>query len=58
MLGARTGASCEGTGRARVGAVVALGLAVTAAVLLLPPIPQDPAYHAFADRRTIDDGSR
>jgi len=32
-------------------ALLAVGLASLAALLLLPPIPQDPAYHAFADRR-------
>ena len=24
-----------------------------ALLMLLPPIPQDPAYHAFADQRTL-----
>jgi len=35
----------------RVWAIVGLGLAAIIAVALLPPIPQDPAYHDFADRR-------
>ncbi len=35
----------------RVWAIVGLGLATIIAVALLPPIPQDPAYHDFADRR-------
>jgi hypothetical protein len=30
-----------------------LTLALAIGVLLLPPIPQDPAYHSFADRRTL-----
>ena len=33
--------------------IVGLGLAALVAVALLPPIPQDPAYHAFADRRRL-----
>ena len=36
--------------------VMILGIAVAAAAIvtiLLPPIAQDPAYHNFADRRTI-----
>ena len=37
----------------RVLAIVALGIAGLAFVFLLPPIPQDPSYHAFADDRTL-----
>jgi hypothetical protein len=37
----------------RVGALLVLGAIATAAVFALPPIPQDPAYHAFADRRRV-----
>jgi len=34
--------------------LVALALAIVLAVVLaLPPIPQDPGYHAFADRRVL-----
>jgi hypothetical protein len=39
--------------RWRVGAVLAVVLAAVAVTLLLPPIRQDLAYHAFADRRPI-----
>ncbi len=35
----------------RVWIIVGIGLAAIVTVLLLPPIPQDPAYHDFADRR-------
>lgn len=37
--------------RLRVGLMIAFAVLVMAAALLIPPIPQDPAYHAFADRR-------
>lgn len=37
--------------RLRVGLMIAFAILVMAAALLIPPIPQDPAYHAFADRR-------
>ena len=33
--------------------VIGIGLAATVAALFLPPIPQDPAYHNFADRRRL-----
>jgi hypothetical protein len=33
--------------------LVALGVVAVAIALWLPPIRQDPAYHAFADRRTL-----
>ncbi len=33
--------------------LVAAAIAATAAAFALPPIPQDPAYHDFADRRWI-----
>jgi hypothetical protein len=36
-----------------VGAVVLLGLVMLTVVALLPPVPQDPAYHAFADTRPV-----
>jgi hypothetical protein len=39
--------------RARVGLLVAVALAAIAVTVWLPPIPQDPAYHVFADRRTM-----
>ena len=35
----------------RVWVIVGVGLAAIVTVLFLPPIPQDPAYHDFADRR-------
>src|SRR3990172_2234810 len=35
----------------RVWIIVGIGLAAIVTVLFLPPIPQDPAYHDFADRR-------
>src|SRR5437667_6711342 len=38
---------------ARVGVVVGAAVAATALVALLPRIAQDPAYHRFADRRTL-----
>lgn len=37
----------------RVALLVAVGVAATAAAFAFPPIAQDPAYHAFADRRRI-----
>lgn len=37
----------------RVGVLVVLGVAGIAVAAILPPIPQDPAYHAFADHRTL-----
>jgi hypothetical protein len=30
-----------------------LALAITVAALALPPLPQPPEYHQFADRRTL-----
>jgi hypothetical protein len=39
--------------RARVALLAALALAAIVAALLFHPIPQDPAYHAFADRRAL-----
>jgi hypothetical protein len=41
------------TFRARVGIVAAVALAAAGATLWVPPFAQDPAYHAFADRRAI-----
>lgn len=37
--------------RRRVGLVVALGLLMAAVAAIVPPVAQDPAYHAFADAR-------
>jgi hypothetical protein len=37
--------------RARLVAIGVLTLAVVATLGFVPPIPQDPSYHAFADRR-------
>ena len=39
--------------RFRLGLLVALAAAALAALAFLPPIPQDPAYHAFADTRAF-----
>ena len=33
--------------------LIVVVVAAAAGIFLLPPIPQDPAYHAFADRRTM-----
>jgi hypothetical protein len=33
--------------------LVAVTLLLVAVAMLMPPIPQDPAYHDFADRRTV-----
>ena len=33
--------------------LIATGLALAVAILLLPRFPQDPAYHQFADRRAL-----
>ncbi len=41
------------TFRARVGIVLAVALAAAGAALWVPPFAQDPAYHAFADRRAV-----
>jgi hypothetical protein len=37
----------------RIALLVGLAVAAIIALLLLPPIAQDPAYHAFTDQRTI-----
>ena len=39
--------------RARLAVVLVVALVLTVATFLLPRIRQDPAYHAFADTRTI-----
>ncbi|MBL8173576.1 MAG: ceramidase domain-containing protein [Bryobacterales bacterium] len=39
--------------RARVGTLLLLAALAIAAALLSPRIPQDPAYHAFADQRPL-----
>ncbi|MFQ5658341.1 MAG: ceramidase domain-containing protein [Candidatus Methylomirabilales bacterium] len=39
--------------RKRVLLIVGLGVAATCAVIFLPPIAQDTAYHNFADHRTM-----
>jgi hypothetical protein len=39
--------------RFRLGLLVALAVAALVAVAFLPPIPQDPSYHAFADQRSL-----
>ena len=39
--------------RARAGLLVALAAVAVAVTMWLPPIPQDQAYHVFADRRTM-----
>ena len=43
----------EMTRRARVGVVAGVAVAATALIAALPRIPQDPAYHRFADGRRI-----
>jgi ceramidase len=43
-----------GQGRSwRVTLLIAAGVAATAVVFSLPPIPQDPGYHQFADQRRM-----
>lgn len=37
----------------RVWGIVGIGVAALVAVAFLPPIPQDPAYHNFADQRRL-----
>lgn len=37
--------------RVKVSLIIGLALAAVVIVLFLPPIPQDPSYHLFADRR-------
>jgi hypothetical protein len=44
-------ASCSR--RLRLIPLAVLSLGVASMIVLLPPIPQDPAYHRFADRRPI-----
>ncbi|HYB41294.1 MAG TPA: alkaline phytoceramidase [Candidatus Methylomirabilis sp.] len=39
--------------RERLWLLAGLAVLVVAVTLMLPPIPQDPAYHEFADRRTV-----
>ena len=41
------------TRRERIALVVGLAVAGIVAAAVLPPIPQDPAYHRFADPRTL-----
>jgi hypothetical protein len=41
-----------GTKRARIGVLVAVTVVATIVLFLFDPIPQDPAYHQFADGRT------
>lgn len=41
------------TPRARAALAIALAALAAAAVFALPPLPQWPSYHEFADRRTI-----
>jgi hypothetical protein len=45
-------APLEGRGW-RLGLLVAVALAAGLAAMLSPPLPQDPAYHDFADRRAL-----
>jgi hypothetical protein len=39
--------------RRRVWLLVALSLLMVAVAAIVPPVAQDPAYHAFADARTV-----
>jgi hypothetical protein len=45
--------SCSTVINVRLAPLIIVVVAAAAGAFLLPPIPQDPAYHAFADRRTI-----
>ncbi len=49
----QAGFSARLTPGARVGIVVAVVLAAAGVGLWVPPFAQDPAYHAFADRRAV-----
>ncbi len=54
----RTPAPTMGPGKGPMGAALSMALVayiavVVGLVLLLDPIPQDPAYHQFADQRTV-----
>jgi len=37
----------------RIALLIGIGVALTAALFLYPPIAQDPEYHNLADRRVI-----
>ena len=37
----------------RIGPTIAAALVFSAFILFMPSLPQDPAYHVFADRRTL-----
>ncbi|MCG8547918.1 MAG: ceramidase, partial [Alphaproteobacteria bacterium] len=39
--------------RARIGIILAVVIAVAVVAAFVPPIPQDPSYHNFADRRAL-----
>jgi hypothetical protein len=39
--------------RLRVGIIIALGVVAAGVLALLPPLPQDPRYHDFADQRHL-----
>src|SRR5438105_2709142 len=39
--------------RVRAGLIGALALAAVVTLAAVPPFPQDPAYHGFADQRTL-----
>jgi hypothetical protein len=49
----RGGMKGDGVPALRLVLLTGLVLAAITAALLLPPIPQDPVYHEFADRRTL-----
>lgn len=40
------------TYKTRIWIIVAIALAIGVSTLFIPPLPQDPAYHLFADRRS------
>jgi hypothetical protein len=49
----RRNSSCYSSCVLRIAIIIGLAIVALIALLLLPPIHQDPHYHAFADRRTI-----
>jgi hypothetical protein len=53
IAGAAARAACSLGPRGRILLLGALATAALAVVAALPPIPQDPAYHDFADRRPV-----
>src|ERR1700745_3436452 len=52
-LAVMSGKGMQYSGRGALFLLVGLGLASVAALAAMPPITQDPNYHAFADARTL-----